>query len=216
MRLRPSGNAGPAASSLTAFRRYHAEAAWTWEHMALTRARVVAGPRDLRRAIAETIRATLTAAREPSRLRAEVAEMRDKMAENHRDTSFWNVKHRRGGLVDIEFVAQYLQLREAHAAPSLLNGNTMAALEGLAAAGVLSADAAADLTGALRLWHQVQQLLKLTTLDQEIDEAEAAPSLLALLARAAGAVDFAALKRDMDDKAARAFARYREIVEGGN
>src|SRR6185312_8808441 len=212
MRLRPSGNAGPAASSLTAFRRYHAEAAWTWEHMALTRARVVAGPPGLQNAIKTTIRATLTAARDPDKLRADVAEMRDKMADAHRSPSFWNVKHRRGGLVDIEFVAQYLQLREAHARPDVLQQNTMAALEKLAEAGALTPDDASDLTGALRLWHNVQQMLKLTTLDQEIDEGEAAPSLLALIARASGAVDFAALKRDMDDKAARAYARYRGII----
>ena len=212
MRLRPSGSSGPAASSLTAFRRYHAEAAWTWEHMALTRARVVAGPPDLRAAVEATIRATLTAPRDPDKLRADVAEMREKMADAHRVPGFWNVKHRRGGLVDIEFVAQYLQLREAHARPEVLHPNTMAALETLAAAGILTPDEAADLTAALRLWHNVQQMLKLTTLDQEIDENVAAPSLLALIARASGDVDFAALKRDMDDKAARAHARYRAII----
>jgi [glutamine synthetase] adenylyltransferase / [glutamine synthetase]-adenylyl-L-tyrosine phosphorylase len=215
MRLRPSGNAGPAASSLAAFRRYHAEAAWTWENMALTRARVVAGPRDLRGAIEDTIQATLTAARDPTKLKTDVAEMRDKMAEAHPHPSFWNVKHRRGGLVDIEFVAQYLQLREAQARPQLLHSNTVAALESLASVHVLAPDEAADLADALRLWHNVQQMLKLTTFDQEIDEAAASPSLLTLMAHSAGAVDFAALKRDMDDKAARAFARYRNIVTGG-
>jgi glutamate-ammonia-ligase adenylyltransferase len=216
MRLRPSGNAGPLASSLAAFRRYQAEAAWTWEQMALTRARVVAGPRDLRQAVEETIRATLTAARDAEKLRADVAEMRGKIAETHRNPSFWNVKHRRGGLVDIEFIAQYLELREAHARPELLHRNSMAALDALAAAGVLDRAAADALTTALRLWHNVQQMLKLTTFDLEIDEADAPPSFLALMARAAGAIDFAALKRDMDEQAARAFALYRGIVERGN
>jgi len=212
MRLRPSGNAGPLAASLAAFRRYHAEAAWTWEHMALTRARVVAGPRPLREAIAETMRATLTAPRDPAALRADVAAMRLKIEEAHRNPGFWDVKHRRGGLVDIEFVAQFLQLREAHDRPDILDGNTMSALERLAQREVLAPDAAADLTAALRLWHNVQQILKLTTVDAKIDEAEAAPAFLALVARGADAVDFAALKRDMDRKAARAEARYHEIV----
>ncbi|HEX4110911.1 MAG TPA: bifunctional [glutamine synthetase] adenylyltransferase/[glutamine synthetase]-adenylyl-L-tyrosine phosphorylase [Stellaceae bacterium] len=216
MRLRPSGNAGPLASSLAAFRRYHAEAAWTWEHMALTRARVVAGPRDLRERIEQTIRATLTAARDAEKLRADVAEMRARMAESHRHPSFWNVKHRRGGLVDIEFVAQYLQLRAAHDRPELLHRNTMAALDASATAGILDRDAAGALMTALRLWHNVQQMLKLTTFDQEIDEADAAPSFLALMARSAGAIDFAALKRDMDEHATRAFALYRTIVERGH
>ncbi len=214
MRLRPSGNAGPLAASLAAFRRYHAEAAWTWEQMALTRARVVAGPRLLREAIAETVRTTLTVPRDPTRLRADVAAMRIKIGETHRNPGFWDVKHRRGGLVDIEFVAQFLQLREAHDRPDLLDSNTMSALERLAQAGLLGGDAAADLTAALRLWHNVQQMLKLTTVDAEIDEAGASAAFLALMARAAGAVDFAALKQDMDQKAARAEARYCEIVSG--
>jgi glutamate-ammonia-ligase adenylyltransferase len=215
MRLRPSGNAGPLATSLAAFRRYHAEAAWTWEHMALTRARIVAGPRELRDAIAQCIDQTLTAPRDPDRLRADVAAMRARIAESHRNPGFWDVKHRRGGLVDIEFVAQYLQLREAAARPELLDRNTMAALDKFARAGILPADAAADLRDALRLWHNVQQMLKLTTVRQTIDETEASASFLALMARAGGAVDFAGLKRDMDDKAARAFARYREMVGEG-
>jgi glutamate-ammonia-ligase adenylyltransferase len=216
MRLRPSGNAGPLASSLAAYRRYHAEAAWTWEHMALTRAAIVAGPRMLRQAIEDTIHATLTAPRDPAKLRGDVAEMRERIAESHRTPSFWNVKHRRGGLVDIEFIAQYLLLREAPARPELLRRNTMAALEAMGAAGILDAATAATLMTALRLWHNVQQMLKLTTFDQEIDEADAAPSFLALMARSGGAIDFAALKRDMDENAARAFALYRTIVERGN
>ncbi len=212
MRLRPSGNAGPLAASLVAFRRYHAEAAWTWEQMALTRARVVAGPRRLRESIADTVRTTLTAPRDPTKLRADVAAMRIKIEETHRNPSYWNVKHRRGGLIDIEFVVQFLQLCEAHHRPDLLDGNTMSALERLARRGVLAGDAAADLTAALLLWHNVQQMLKLTTIDAEIDAAGAAPAFLALVARAAGAVDFAALKQDMDQKAARVEARYHAIV----
>jgi [glutamine synthetase] adenylyltransferase / [glutamine synthetase]-adenylyl-L-tyrosine phosphorylase len=216
MRLRPSGNAGPLASSLAAFRRYHEEQAWTWEHMALTRARIIAGPRALRQAVSECIRAALTRPRDPVLLAREVAEMRDKIAEAHRNPSFWNVKHRHGGLVDIEFVAQYLQLREAHSRPNLLRENTAEALAALEAAGALAADSARELLAALRLWHAVQQMLKLTTVDQEIDEATAAPAFLALMARAAGAVDFASLKRDMDRNAARAFALYRMIIERGS
>ena len=212
MRLRPSGNAGPLASHLTAFRRYHREMAWTWEHMALTRARVVAGPESLSQIVEETIRATLTGARDPSKLLADIAQMRERMADTQGAPGFWNVKHRRGGLVDIEFIAQYLQLREAHRRPDLLHPNTMAALRALAGAGVLDAEAAADLTAALALWQNVQQMLRLATLEQEIDETAATPAFLALMARSAGAIDFIRLKRDMDDKAARAFARYRSIV----
>ena len=215
MRLRPSGNAGPLAASLAAFRRYHAEAAWTWEHMALTRARVVAGPRALRQAIEETIRATLTAARDPAGLRGDVARMRARIVDSHRDPGFWNVKQHRGGLVDIEFIAQYLQLREAHARPDLLHQNIGAALDAMAAAAVLDQEVAAELRAALVLWNDVQQMLRLGTVEFDIDEGRAAPSFLALLARSAGAVDFATLKRDMDEKYARVHALYCTIIGGG-
>src|SRR5208282_3760669 len=84
MRLRPSGLAGPIASRLEAFRRSHREMAWTWEHMALTRARVVAGPEALRRRVMDEVRAVLTRQREPARLASEVADMRRRIANAHR------------------------------------------------------------------------------------------------------------------------------------
>ena len=79
MRLRPSGNKGPVAVSLAAFRRYHAEAAWTWERMALTRARVVAGPPALRARIEEAIAEALAQAGDADRIRADAASMRARM-----------------------------------------------------------------------------------------------------------------------------------------
>src|SRR5690606_4427488 len=80
MRLRPSGNAGPAASSFDSFRRYHAESAWTWEHMALTRARPVAGDPALAARVMEEIRRVLARPRAQERLVLDVAEMPEKMA----------------------------------------------------------------------------------------------------------------------------------------
>jgi glutamate-ammonia-ligase adenylyltransferase len=212
MRLRPSGTQGPLASSLAAFRRYHGELAWTWEQMALTRARVVAGPTALGEAVMASVREVLTRRRDGDRLLVDVADMRQRIAEQHRDPSIWEVKHRRGGLVDIEFVAQYLQLREAAARPALLQQNTAAALAAMAAAGVLDGGAAEELLRALRLWHSVQGLVKLTV-QEPFDEAAASPALKALLARGAGAIDFARLKADMEAAAARALGLYQALVE---
>ncbi|HEX7967551.1 MAG TPA: bifunctional [glutamine synthetase] adenylyltransferase/[glutamine synthetase]-adenylyl-L-tyrosine phosphorylase, partial [Stellaceae bacterium] len=189
MRLRPSGTKGPLASSLAAFRRYHAEAAWTWEQMALTRARIIAGPAALGAAVMGAVREVLTRPRESGQLALEVADMRRRMAEQHRDPSVWDVKHRRGGLIDVEFIAQYLQLREAAVRPQVLHQNTAAALAALAEAGALMEAVAEDLLAALRLWRNVQGLIKLTV-EEPFDEGAAAPALKALLARCAGAVDF--------------------------
>jgi len=138
--------------------------------------------------------------------------MRERMAAHYRDPPFWDVKNRRGGLIDIEFIAQYLQLREAARHPEMLRQNTTAALLALAEVGALPAEAADDLVGALRLWRNLQGLIKLTV-NEPFDEDAAAPALKQLLARGAGAVDFAALKTDMDAAAQKAMGHYRAIVE---
>jgi glutamate-ammonia-ligase adenylyltransferase len=212
MRLRPSGANGPLASSLTAFRRYHGELAWTWEQMALTRARVVAGPPALGGAAMAVVRDVLARPRDGTVLAKDVADMRERMAEQHRNPPAWDVKHHRGGLVDIEFIAQYLQLREAARHREVLQQNTAAALAALARIGALDPTAAAELLAALRLWRNVQGLIKLTVAEP-FDEAGAAPALKLLLARGAGAIDFDRLTSDMKTAAAAAFGHYRAIVE---
>ena len=132
-RLRPSGDQGPLAVSLGSFERYQREQAWTWEHMALARARVVYGPPEGRAALERIVRDVLTLKRDPDKLRGEVLEMRARMAEHKPAKSALDVKLARGGLVDVEFIAHYLQLRDgAGLAPSI-----PAALAGLEEAGLV-------------------------------------------------------------------------------
>ena len=137
----PPPKTGPIASSLEAFRVYHEESAWTWEHMALTRARAVAGPEALRRRVMDEVRAVLIRKRDPAKLAAEVADMRLRIAAAHRKPPAFEVKHRRGGMVDIEFIAQYLQLRDAWRTPQALRQNTREALRALADARTEAEDA---------------------------------------------------------------------------
>jgi len=211
MRLRPSGTKGPLATSFTAFRRYHAESAWTWEHMALTRARPVAGSTELAdRAMAE-IRRVLTRPRDADHLVVDVADMRRRIADQHRRPPIWDAKHRRGGLIDIEFIAQYLQLRWAHQCPEVLRQNSGAALVALGRAGVLDTGAAEELDRALAFWRNVQGLLKLTV-EEPFDEGAAPPALRAILARGAGAIDFDRLKSDMSAAAAQVRTYYSKLV----
>lgn len=112
-RLRPSGEQGPMAVSLDAFERYQREQAWTWEHMALTRARSVFGSAEARAALDAVIAAVLTAPRDPAKLRADVLEMRATMAAHKPAKGPLDVKLARGGLVDCEFLVHFLQLRHA-------------------------------------------------------------------------------------------------------
>ncbi|HEY1962424.1 MAG TPA: bifunctional [glutamine synthetase] adenylyltransferase/[glutamine synthetase]-adenylyl-L-tyrosine phosphorylase, partial [Rhizomicrobium sp.] len=89
MRLRPTGNKGPVAVSLESFARYHAQESWTWERLALTRARVISAPDDLRRSIEGVIRTTLAAPADPERLQKDVREMREMLAANYKPKSHW-------------------------------------------------------------------------------------------------------------------------------
>lgn len=110
MRLRPSGNKGPVATRLRAFQKYQVEEAWTWEHMALTRARFVAGDSQLALAAEKTIAAILNRKTDPKKTAADVIEMRTLIEKEKPPRNIWDVKLIPGGLVDIEFLAQYLSL----------------------------------------------------------------------------------------------------------
>ncbi len=109
-RLRPSGAQGPIAVSLDSFDRYQREAAWTWEHMALARSRVLFGSAPARTELERIVGEVLRLPREPGKLRSDVLDMRRTMAEHKPAKGPLDVKLARGGLVDIEFLTHYLQL----------------------------------------------------------------------------------------------------------
>ncbi|MFD2233979.1 bifunctional [glutamine synthetase] adenylyltransferase/[glutamine synthetase]-adenylyl-L-tyrosine phosphorylase [Phaeospirillum tilakii] len=211
MRLRPSGHSGPVASSLEAFRRYQAEAAWTWEHMALTRARVVAGDPGLTARVEAVRRDTLTRRRDPVALLRDVATMRDKIAQTHKPASGWDVKYRPGGLVDIEFIAQTLQLAHAADHPAILAANTAEALSRARSAGLLDDGDAQTLDEALALWGAVQTVLR-QTLPAGFDESNAPPGLKSLLVSAAGVGDFKSLVDRMEECADAARAVFERLI----
>lgn len=120
-RLRPSGKDGPVASSFTSFCDYYAnQTAWTWEVMALTRARVVTGDDVFKTRIRDYIKSTLGRPRDTAKLAADVREMRERMEKEHQRNTPFDIKYVRGGLIDLEFIAQYIQLAHGHAHPKLL------------------------------------------------------------------------------------------------
>jgi glutamate-ammonia-ligase adenylyltransferase len=180
--------------------------------MALTRARVVTASPGFAARVEAVVRDTLCRKRDPASIAADVTEMRRAIAQEKGEGERWNLKYAAGGLVDIEFIAQYLELREAARHPEVLQQNTAAALAALARIGALDPAAAAELLAALRLWRNVQGLIKLTVAEP-FDEAAASPALKLLLARGAGAIDFDRLTSDMESAAAAAFGHYRAIVE---
>jgi glutamate-ammonia-ligase adenylyltransferase len=211
-RLRPSGSKGPIASRLDGYLRYYEESAWTWEFMALSRARAIAGSPALVGRLNDFIRETLTRQRDPDRLAVDVANMRARIAREFKGSSRWDMKHRRGGMVDAEFIAQYLQLRHAAEHPEVLSTNAVTALENLAAAGLLEKPVADDLTAALRLWHRIQTVLRVTTSD-DLDRENSPEGPREAVVRAAGQTDFATLTETMDATAARVHAHFKALIE---
>jgi glutamate-ammonia-ligase adenylyltransferase len=213
MRLRPSGNAGPLSTSFAAFLRYHESEAWTWEHMALTRARVVAGPPALTARIAAAIGTILAGRRDADALRRDVARMRDRIDRQHGTDDPWTLKYVRGGLVDIEFVVQYLQLRHAAEKPEVLHPTTAIALERLAAAGLITPADRQALADALDVMQRLQAFLRLVATDR-FDPTQAAPDLVHALCRVASLpnASLAGIEADLRRRAAGVRAVYDRLI----
>lgn len=155
-RLRPSGGAGTLVVSLPAFAQYQHERAWTWEHQALVRARLVAGGPELEAQFETVRRAVLCQPRDPERLVQDVREMRERMMAAHaadRHGAALELKRGRGGMIDIEFIAQYGVLRHAHAHPVLVGPRAnVGIIEALAREGLLDPADARVLIEAYRLY----------------------------------------------------------------
>jgi glutamate-ammonia-ligase adenylyltransferase len=181
MRLRPSGNAGPVAVSLRSFERYHREAAWTWERLALTRARVVAGPAKLRHRVALAVRAALLQA-DSARVATDTAGMRSRVARELPPKGWLDVKLRAGGLIELEFLVQAKLLLAGDDA--IFSPVTRHAIHNLARGGMLAPAEAALLSDADFLWRSVQGLLRIA-LGRTIPKSISGP-LLEKLARVAG------------------------------
>lgn len=178
MRLRPSGNSGLLVSSLTAFTDYQCKEAWTWEHQALVRARVVAGSESLAAEFATVRASILSSQRELPVLKTEVVSMREKMRE-HLGTSkkeaeekqLFNLKQDRGGIVDIEFLVQYQVLAYSHLYPSLLTyTDNIRVLDAAEQEGLLSSDEAETLRESYKDYRAHGHRLTLQEQSNVIDE----------------------------------------------
>ena len=163
LRLRPDGAAGLLVSTFASYREYQMGKAWLWEHQALSRARFVAGDRAIGTEFEALRVAVLRKEREPAALRREVAAMRQKMLDAHPNRSqLFDIKHDRGGLVDVEFAVQYLVLGYAHAHRELTgNIGNLALLKLAASLGLIPEDRALAAHAAYRRFRQLQHSLRL-------------------------------------------------------
>jgi glutamate-ammonia-ligase adenylyltransferase len=211
MRLRPSGRSGPVATRLASFDEYQRKEAWTWEHMALTRARIICGTPAFAQQIQGVIGSVLREPRDASIIAADVVEMRGAIAAEKDDRVRWDLKYAAGGLVDLEFIAQYLQLVHAHAHPAILDTATANVLEKAARLGVLALEEAEILRPAARLYQDLTQILRLC-LAGPFEPNAASSELTGLLARAADLPDFATLDAHLGETQTRVRESFIRIL----
>ena len=213
MRPRPSGNAGPVVTSLAAFSEHFRAGAETWQHQLLARARVVRADGDLGERFEEARRAVLAQAASGDGLAAAFAHSRERMRGEDTGEDIWAIEQKRGGLIDAEFIAQYLQVRHAGAAGDALAGDSVAVFEAAGSRGLIEPETARELADAATLWHNLHGILSLTV-EERFVEATAPPALLAVIGRACAMSDVASLKETMRETAARTAAHFDRLLGG--
>jgi glutamate-ammonia-ligase adenylyltransferase len=211
MRLRPSGQAGPLATQIGSFTHYQENEAWTWEHMALTRARVVSASPEFGARVQGVITDILRHPRDAGQVAGDVVEMRTAIAREKGDGNPWDLKYAAGGLIDLEFIAQYLQLVHGHSLPDILDTSTASVLDKARQLKLVSVEDAEVLRPAAQLYHDLTQILRLC-LAGPFDAKTAGSGLLRLLARAADVPDFATLNATLIETQAKVRASFVRIL----
>ena len=209
-RLRPQGAQGPLAVGCVAFEKYQLEAAWTWEHMALSRARVLVGSKAARQDLNAIMRKVIQRSRDPERLRRTVGDMRAQMAEHKAASGPLDVKRLRGGLVDCEFLVHFFQLRGVTVGGELLvrehpeaySPDLGTAIPGLIRAGLLPASFRPDYDLLTRMLVALRLLTP--------TGAEPPAYVASALARSCRAPDYDALMRDFTDARGRVCALWNQ------
>ena len=162
-RLRPSGNKGPIAVSLKAFIDYHENESWTWEHMALTRARVITSSKGFSYNVEDEIKKILTCPRDYAKLTQDVLSMRRRIEKEKGSNNPWELKNIPGGLIDIEFIAQYFMLRYGAQYPDIFSTTTKISLINLNNMKLIDKKVFHQLVKNLELYQGLIQLLRLAT-----------------------------------------------------
>ena len=208
LRLRPSGNDGPLAIHADGFERYQKEDAWTWEHMALVRSRVAIGPPELAARL-DAIR--MEALSKPRRgLRRAVREMRAKMAAQRTANEPFDLKHRPGGLIDLEFLAQYLVLKHTAAHPPIAERSAAAVFHAAGAAGFESGPAPwEELAATARRLAGLQALFRLSGASPP----DRMPALARLAAELCGCADFEGVQKRIEEDGALTRRFFRHHLE---
>ena len=213
-RLRPGGSDGPLATSLTAFDSYFDKTAWTYEFMALSRARVAATNNpDFAARVENTIKKHILRERDAPKLLADVVDMRARIAREFTTQNPWALKHARGGMVDLDFIAQYLLLRHAHSTPDIWKRNGQAVFEVALTEKLLPEETAQQLITAKKFMSDLMSLQRLSAPGGAITD-DAPIGLKRLLTRGMRMKPFSALKDHLLEQQAIVSAIFQRMKEG--
>ncbi|WP_378952831.1 bifunctional [glutamine synthetase] adenylyltransferase/[glutamine synthetase]-adenylyl-L-tyrosine phosphorylase [Mesorhizobium sp. ANAO-SY3R2] len=196
LRLRPSGNKGPVATHVSSFRKYQREEAWTWEHMALTRARPIAGDASLCAEVEAEVQAIIDLPRDAAKVAAEARDMRQMIEDEKPPHDLWDIKLVPGGLIDLEFLAQVAVLTGKLEG----QGHSTATADVLhrLAPGFADAQTRQDLVDAYALYAAITQMTRLC-LTGAFERNDVPPGLSDLLLAATDLPDFSVLEAHLKE-----------------
>ena len=193
MRLRPSGRSGPLATSLESFKSYQETSAWTWEHLALTKAQVVAGDDEIAQDIHQQIKEVLARKRDAAQTVQDVLDMRERLHAEKPAKTILDVKNGKGGLMDLELLTQTITLLYAQENEDAVSANPADVLAFAATQNIISPAKATELSEAYEAMQTVLHLARLTLANLE-DEASLPLALKSYLAAALEQPDFSHLE----------------------
>lgn len=212
LRLRPSGNKGPVATHVDAFKKYQRQDAWTWEHMALSRARAIGGDAELCAEVEDEVAAVLAQPRDSAKVRAEASEMRALIEEEKPPRDLWDIKLIPGGLIDLEFIAQVAVIT-GNQEPGRRATATADVLERLTP-GFATADVRQELCEAYRLCLALTQMIRLC-LTGEFQRDDVPPGLADLLLAATDLPDFGVLEAHLKETSRKVRKDFDLLLRAG-
>jgi len=212
-RLRPSGSQGPLVVTLKTFEDYYTNSAWTWEHMALTRARIIIAPKKMRAKLSRTVRGVLTSNRDKHALLLAVSDMREKLFKQFGTKNKWAIKHCRGGLIDMEFICQYLMLREGHQHQAMFEPNLPRSIFKLSENRFLTPQEKKLMLDSHALMQRIQSLLRLCVGHAPVSSKSIPEGLQKILINATGQATFLALERALQIQQDLIYKLYIKLIE---
>ena len=212
-RLRPSGDQGAAASSLASYEKYYQESAWSWEFMALTKARPIFGDSKLTKKVSKIIQTFLTRKRDKENLAKDMFEMRQKVSQQFSSENPWDLKYATGGLFEIEFIIQFFKLTESHEEPKLLEVHKEEFWKILKKNKTLSNKVADELSEALRFLLDMQSTIRLIS-QTGFDASTASNNQKRLLVNNFNEKDFDSIEKKLLDTQKIVNRNFNKIFEG--